>query len=91
MDTTNSNNTVNKNVFRIGVLTYDYHDYTRGSVKLLGIMQLYIRLLELRGYNVLHLPYTEFRIDDKLIDRVKYINDKIKTIVQNGLIENSKI
>lgn len=82
-------NSANKNIFRIGVVTSDYHEHSRGSVRLLGISQFYIKLLELRGYNVLHLPYTEFRTDDKLIDRVKYINGKIKLIVENGLVSKS--
>ncbi|XP_047026052.1 FAST kinase domain-containing protein 4 [Helicoverpa zea] len=73
----------NKSVFRIAVLGLDYHDMTRKTTAPLGVNQLYTRLLELKGYKVLQIPYTEFNPKDKLVSRVQYIESKLKLIVSN--------
>lgn len=67
--------------FRVGVLVQDYHDFCRGRVEPIGVNVFAIRLLEAQGYTVLTVPYTEFRVKDKLIRRVQYIEGKLKEIV----------
>lgn len=65
------------------MLGLDYHDMTRKTTAPLGVNQLYTRLLELKGYKVLQIPYTEFNPKDKLVSRVQYIESKLKLIVSN--------
>ncbi|XP_052758137.1 FAST kinase domain-containing protein 4 [Galleria mellonella] len=73
-----------KSVFRIAVLGLDYHDMTRKAVHPIGINQLYTRLLELKGFKVLQLPYTEYNPKDKLVARVQYIEKKLKEIISSA-------
>lgn len=63
-------------------MTYDYHDMTRGRVEPTGINVLASKLLEAQGYKVIIIPHTEFKPRDKLIHRVKYIENKLKEIVK---------
>ncbi|XP_022834426.1 protein TBRG4 [Spodoptera litura] len=74
----------NKSVFRIAVLGLDYHDMARKSAVPLGINQLHTRLLELKGFKVLQIPYTEFSPKDKLVTRVQYIEKRLKEIVNKS-------
>ncbi|XP_068624256.1 FAST kinase domain-containing protein 4-like [Battus philenor] len=71
----------NKSVHRIAVLGLDYHDMTRKTVVPLGVNQLYTRLLEMKGFKVLHIPYTEFNPRDNLVTRVQYIEKRIKEVI----------
>ncbi|CAK1578943.1 unnamed protein product [Parnassius mnemosyne] len=71
----------NKSVNRIAVLGLDYHDMTRKTIVPLGVNQLYTRLLEMKGFKVLQIPYTEFNPKDKLVTRVQYIEKRLKEIV----------
>lgn len=70
--------------FRVGILVADYHDFCRGRVEPTGVSVFAIRLLEAKGYSVLTVPYTDFRINDKLIRRVQYIESKLKEIVKES-------
>lgn len=70
-----------KNLFHIAVLGLDYHDLCRKTAVPLGICHLYTRLLELKGFKVLQIPYTEFNPRDKLITRVQYIERNLKRLV----------
>ncbi|GBP21601.1 FAST kinase domain-containing protein 4 [Eumeta japonica] len=70
-----------KSVYRIAIMGLDYHDLCRKQLQPLGVNQLYTRLLELKGYKVLQIPYTEYNPRDKLISRVQYIEKKIKEIL----------
>ncbi|KAL4703841.1 hypothetical protein ACJJTC_016808 [Scirpophaga incertulas] len=70
-----------KSVFRIAVLGLDYHDMTRGVPVPLGLCKLAERLLTMKGYKVLRVPYTEFNPKDKLITRAQYINSRLKQLV----------
>ncbi|XP_063635468.1 FAST kinase domain-containing protein 4 [Cydia splendana] len=72
-----------KSVFRIAVLGLDYHDLTRKSAVPLGIYQLYTRMLQLKGFKVLQIPYTEFNPRDKLVTRVQYIEKRLKEIISD--------
>ncbi|KAG6448228.1 uncharacterized protein LOC115442258 [Manduca sexta] len=71
-------------IFRIAVLGLDYHDMTRKTAVPLGINQFYTRLLQLKGYKVLQIPYTEFNPKDKLVTRVQYIEKKLKDLVNSA-------
>ncbi|KAL0881340.1 hypothetical protein ABMA27_001220 [Loxostege sticticalis] len=72
-----------KSKFRIAVLGLDYHDMTRKTQVPLGVNHLYTRLLELKGFKVLQIPYTEFNPKDKLVSRVQYINSRLQQLVAN--------
>ncbi|XP_026498467.2 FAST kinase domain-containing protein 4 isoform X1 [Vanessa tameamea] len=72
-----------KDVHRIAVLGLDYHDLTRKEFVPLGVNKLYSRLLQLKGYKVLEIPYTEFNPKDKLVTRVKYIENRLKEIISS--------
>lgn len=74
----------NDSVYRIAVLGLDYHDMTRKTSAPLGINQLYTRLLQLKGYRVLQIPYTEFNPKEKLVTRVQYIEKRLKELVSNS-------
>ncbi|KAJ0177591.1 hypothetical protein K1T71_006464 [Dendrolimus kikuchii] len=74
----------NKNIHRIAVLGLDYHDMTRKTPTPLGINQLETKLLELKGYKVLQIPYTEFNPKDKLVTRVQYIEKRLKELVSSA-------
>lgn len=70
-----------KDAHKIAVLTMDYHDLCRGTHNHPnGINALGVRLLEKVGYHVIVVPYTEFNRKDKLVTRVKYLEDKIKQL-----------
>ncbi|XP_045535218.1 FAST kinase domain-containing protein 4 isoform X1 [Papilio machaon] len=75
----------NTSVHRIAVLGLDYHDMTRRTVVPLGVNQLYTKLLEMKGFKVLQIPYTEFNPKDKLVTRVQYIEKRLKQIVSDAL------
>lgn len=72
-----------KSVFRIAVLGLDYHDLARKTAAPLGIYQLYTRMLQLKGFKVLQIPYTEFNPRDKLVTRVQYIEKRLKEIISD--------
>lgn len=63
-------------------MTHDYHDTCRGRTEPTGITSLFAHLLEVQGYRVLTVPYTEFSPRDKLASRVKYLETKLKALVQ---------
>lgn len=70
--------------FRIGILVLDYHDITRGAPDPTGIASLAIRLTEKSGYKVLNVPYYEFNPKDKIVTRVKYLEQQLKNIVKSS-------
>ncbi|CAG9120764.1 unnamed protein product [Plutella xylostella] len=73
----------NKSVFRIAVLCLDYHDMCRKTAAPLGVNQLYTKLLQMKGYKVLQIPYTEYNPKDKLVTRVQYIEKRLKDLVSD--------
>lgn len=68
--------------FRVGILVQDYPDFCRGRVEPTGLSALAVRLLEAQNYAVLTVPYTEFKVRDKIVRRVQYIESKLKEIVK---------
>ncbi|XP_030756831.1 FAST kinase domain-containing protein 3, mitochondrial [Sitophilus oryzae] len=69
---------------KIAVLAYDYHDMTKGKVEPTGINVFSQRLLNVMGYKVIIIPYTEFKVGDKIVNRVKYIEKKLKDAVKSS-------
>ncbi|KAK4883062.1 hypothetical protein RN001_006381 [Aquatica leii] len=71
------------NCVKVAVIVLDFHDMCRGRVEPNGHNSLYFRLLEAEGYRILPVPYTEFNPQDKLVNRVKYIETNLKRLVLN--------
>ncbi|KAK2575695.1 hypothetical protein KPH14_012085 [Odynerus spinipes] len=72
--TDNSTNT------RVAIMVHDYHDYSRGKEELLGVIQFYNKILTAKGYKVLNISYHNFSVNDKLVKRVHYLNEQIKSL-----------
>lgn len=70
----------NSNDIKLAIMTHDYHDYSKGNEELLGKVQLYNKILSAKGYKVLDISYRNFSTSDKLIKRVKYLSEQIKSI-----------
>ncbi|KAG5882845.1 hypothetical protein JTB14_022356 [Gonioctena quinquepunctata] len=73
---------LNKEARRVAILTYDFHDMTRGRVEPTGINVFAANLLQSQGYRIVTMPYTEYKPRDKLVHRVQYIESKLKDIVK---------
>lgn len=56
---------------------------TRGRIEPSGINALATKLLAAKGYKVLPIPYSEFKPRDKLVNRVKYLESKLKEVVNS--------
>ncbi|CAH2981610.1 unnamed protein product [Chilo suppressalis] len=73
-----------KSKYRIAVMGLDYHDMTRKVAVPLGVNHLCTVLLQLQGFKVLQIPYTEFNPKDKLVTRVQYINRRLKELLDEN-------
>ncbi|XP_050499186.1 FAST kinase domain-containing protein 4 [Diabrotica virgifera virgifera] len=73
---------INEDATRVAILAFDYHDMCRGKVEPTGVNNFAIRVLEAQGYKILTIPFTEFRARDKLVNRVQYIESKLKETVK---------
>ncbi|KAJ9598378.1 hypothetical protein L9F63_010900 [Diploptera punctata] len=69
---------------RIGIMALDYKDMCRGSPEPNGVITLSARLLEKTGYKILCIPYTEYNPREKLVQRVKYLDSRLKTLVKSS-------
>lgn len=56
---------------------------TRGRIEPSAINALATKLLAAKGYKVLPIPYSEFKPRDKLVNRVKYLESKLKEVVNS--------
>lgn len=63
-------------------MVLDFHDMCKGCTEPTGIIVLATKLLLSQGYKVLSVPYTEYKIKDKLVERVQYLESKLKKIAQ---------
>ncbi|XP_063981820.1 FAST kinase domain-containing protein 4 [Diachasmimorpha longicaudata] len=72
----------NTNALRIAIIASYYHDFCVGKKNILGSVTLHSRLLEAMGYRILNISHKDFHTDDKLLKRISYLNDRIKTIVK---------
>lgn len=65
-------------------MVYDYHDMCRGISEVHGGNVLIERLLKSQGYKLLTVLHTEFNPRDKLVQRVQYLEKKLKTIASTA-------
>lgn len=62
-------------------MVYDYHDLCIGRTEPTGINSLASNLLNALGYTLLSVPFHEFKSNDRLVARVKYLESKLKSTV----------
>ena len=65
----------------MAVQVCDYHDMCKGKSELTGMYVLSEKLLNAMGYKTLAVPYTEFRSSDKIVNRVQYLESKLKSFL----------
>jgi len=70
------------NLARVAIQVYDYHDMCKGRLEVTGVNVLCQRLLSAMGYKVVTVPYTEYKPRDKIVNRVKYLEAKLKEAVK---------
>lgn len=68
----------NPEAMRVAIIAQDYHDMIKGRQEPTGVHLLVAKLLQGQGYTVLRIPYTEFNARDKLVNRVQYLETKLK-------------
>lgn len=67
---------------RVAIIAQDYHDMLKGRQEPTGVHLLIAQLLKEQGYQLLRIPYTEFNPRDKLVNRVQYLETKLKALVK---------
>lgn len=67
---------------RLALMVWDYHDMCIGDVEPTGINQFINKILTAQGYKVIPIPYTDFKVRDKIVFRVQYLQSKLKSSVQ---------
>ncbi|XP_066248355.1 FAST kinase domain-containing protein 4 [Euwallacea similis] len=68
----------NVEIIKVAILAYDYHDICKGKTELTGVNVFSQRLLSAMGYKVVSIPYTEFRVTDKIVNKVQYLENQLK-------------
>ncbi|KAH1019141.1 FAST kinase domain-containing protein 4 [Dendroctonus ponderosae] len=76
------NETIGADRIRVAVLTYDYHDVCKGKMELTGITAFHERLLEAMGYQIVSIPFTDFKVTEKIVKKVQYLENRLKQAVQ---------
>ncbi|KAF4518853.1 hypothetical protein B566_EDAN006704 [Ephemera danica] len=66
----------------IAFLVWDYADLCRGATDPTGPNMLAMRLLQRQGLKVCPIPHTEFNPRETLVQRVQYLERKIKTLAK---------
>ena len=65
---------------KVGIFVLDYQDTCKGArYKTNGIVKFIQELLVSNGYRILTVPYFEFNDKAKLLQRVQYLEKKLKT------------
>lgn len=64
-------------------MTCCYQEFCQNEKEIIGPVKFYNKLLELNGYKVLLIPYSDIQIKDKLVLRVKYIKDNVTKLLQD--------
>lgn len=49
-----------------------------------GFSALQIKLLRIQGYHVVEVPFSEFNTSEKILNRVQYLDDKLKEILKKA-------
>ncbi|XP_070393760.1 FAST kinase domain-containing protein 4 isoform X2 [Dermacentor albipictus] len=62
---------------RIALVVLDYKDFTLHSQVPTGVNALRMRLLKHLGYKVLQVPYTEYDEKKPVLQRVRYLHEKL--------------
>lgn len=65
-------------MFRVAVVAYDYYDMTKGKIQPTGINVFSQHLLSAMGYKVVAVPYTDFKISDKIVNKVKFLETQLR-------------
>jgi hypothetical protein len=73
----------------IAIVLEGYPSLCRGIKDPTGSSILSRRLVESSGYRVISVPYTEFNASDKLVRRVKYLEQKLKQIEEADAIKTT--
>ncbi|XP_012283739.1 protein TBRG4 isoform X2 [Orussus abietinus] len=75
-------NETSPNLIKVAAVIQNYHDTCKGKQDPVGLFTLFIKLLKQKGYEVLVIPYTEFKSTDTLVERIKYISKRLKSIAK---------
>lgn len=72
----------NSQATRVAILVLGYHDTCIGArYQPNGFQAFSKRLLEARGYKVLSVLHSEFSPSSKLVNRVQFLEQKLKSLV----------
>lgn len=63
-------------------MAYDYHDICKGRNDLTGVNAFQQRLLTGMGYRIVTIPYTDFKVTDKIVNKVQYLENRLKEAVK---------
>ncbi|CAB3383432.1 Hypothetical predicted protein [Cloeon dipterum] len=76
---------------RIAIMVWEYADLCRRVCEPTGPNKLAVRLLQAQGARVLQVPHTEFSPNEKLVQRVQYLEKKIKYLAkEKGAVKEKK-
>ncbi|CAG9769332.1 unnamed protein product [Ceutorhynchus assimilis] len=67
---------------KVAILALDYHDMCKGRMEVTGIQALCQKLLTAMGYRIVEIPYTDFKATDKIVNKVQYLENKLKQTVK---------
>ncbi|XP_059478988.1 FAST kinase domain-containing protein 4 isoform X2 [Neocloeon triangulifer] len=67
---------------KIAVLVWEYNDLCRRVSEPTGPNKLAVRLLQAQGIKVLQVPHMEFNPIEKLVQRVQYLERKLKALAK---------
>ncbi|XP_076250695.1 FAST kinase domain-containing protein 4 [Rhynchophorus ferrugineus] len=74
---------LNSDLTRVAVVAYDYYDMTKGKVQPTGVNVFSQNLLSAMGYKVVAIPYTDFNIRDKIVNKVKFLETQLRHAVKS--------
>ncbi|XP_012343426.1 FAST kinase domain-containing protein 4 [Apis florea] len=66
-----------KNFIKIALILLDYYDMCLGDLTHHGLIKLHSHLLKCKKYEVLHISYQYFGIEDKLERRISYLKHQL--------------
>ncbi|XP_063216644.1 FAST kinase domain-containing protein 4 [Bacillus rossius redtenbacheri] len=85
IDSSSSEKSSNKKKTKIGIVALGYHDLCRGAPgEQSGFSALAARLLCGKGYKVLAVPHTDFSPHEKLVRRVQYLDQQLRSTVRDS-------
>ncbi|XP_065334990.1 FAST kinase domain-containing protein 3, mitochondrial [Cloeon dipterum] len=75
---------------RIAIMVWEYADLCRRVSEPTGPNKLAVRLLQAQGARVLQVPHSEFSPNEKLVQRVQYLEKKIKSLAKEKVAVKEK-